>query len=42
MAWHNYIPDDIAKLYEVHDYHHAAAVIAHEFPVEFNELMDAL
>ena len=42
MAWQNYIPEDIAALYEVHEYHHAAAVIANEFPEQFAELMAAL
>lgn len=42
MAWTDYIPDDIAALYEVHDYHHAAAVLANEFPDQFAELMDSL
>ena len=42
MAWTNYIPDDIRTLYEVHDYKHAAAILANEFPTEFGELMDAL
>ncbi len=42
MAWTDYIPHDIAALYEVHDFHHAAAVIANEFPDQFAELMDSL
>jgi CRISPR-associated protein Csd2 len=42
MSWQDYIPNDIASLYEVHDYHHAAAVISSEFPDLFEELMDAL
>ena len=42
MAWQDYIPEEIAALYEVHDFHHAAAVIANEFPEQFAELMGAL
>jgi CRISPR-associated protein Csd2 len=42
MTWEQYIPDDIVKLYEVHDFKHAAAIIAKEFPVEFGELCQAL
>lgn len=42
MAWQDYIPDDIRDLYEVHDYHHAAAVLANEFPLEFGEIVHAL
>lgn len=42
MAWQEYIPDDVAALYEVHEYHHAAAVLANEFPNEFAEVIGAL
>lgn len=42
MVWQNYIPEDIAELYEVHDYKHAAAIISKEFPAEFSELCTAL
>lgn len=42
MAWQDYLPEDIAAHYEVHDYHHAAAIIANEFPGQFAELMTAL
>lgn len=42
MAWQKYIPEDISALYEVHEYHHAAAVIANEFPELFKELMSSL
>lgn len=42
MTWEQYIPDDIVKLYEVHDYKHAAAILSKEFPTEFSELCDAL
>ena len=42
MPPNNYIPSDISSLYEVHDYKHAAAILKHEFPSEFNELCHAL
>ena len=42
MIWSNYIPADIQDLYDVHDFHHAAAVIANEFKTEFVDLCDAL
>lgn len=42
MAWNDHIPEDIRDLYEVHDYKHAAAILASEFPAEFDELMGAL
>ena len=42
MSWEKYIPKDIAKLYEVHDFKHAAAILSKEFPTEFNELCNAL
>jgi hypothetical protein len=42
MTWEQYIPDDIVKLYEVHDFKHAAAILSREFPIEFNELCKAL
>jgi hypothetical protein len=31
MAWIQHIPKDVQKLYEIHDYHHAAAILAAEF-----------
>lgn len=42
MTWQQHIPEDIAELYEVHDYRHAAAVLASEFPEQFEELCKAL
>lgn len=42
MAWQEYIPKDIADLYEVQDYTHAAAILSKEFPKEFQELCHAL
>ena len=38
MNWHKYIPEDIAELYEVHDFKHAAAILSQEFPTEFEEV----
>lgn len=42
MTWTNYIPDDIQELYEVHDFKHAAAILALEFPEEFHEVCETL
>ncbi len=42
MGWEDYIPEDISQLYEVYDYHHAAAILAKEFPNEFASLCNAL
>ena len=42
MIWKDYIPDDIAKQYEIHDFRHAAAILANEFPNEARELYQAL
>lgn len=42
MSHDEYIPEDIAKLYEVHDYKHAAAIICNEFPEEFGQLCSVL
>ena len=36
------MPKDIASLYEVHDFHHAAAILMREFPEEWADLSDAL
>jgi CRISPR-associated protein Csd2 len=42
MIWQDYLPEDIWELYEVHDYHHAAAILAKEFPDEFSDICTAL
>lgn len=42
MPWQDHIPEDIAALYEIHDYKHAAAILAHEFPEEFGEICESL
>ena len=42
MISSDFIPEDLRELYEVHDYHHAAAILKNEFPKEFNELCAAL
>jgi CRISPR-associated protein Csd2 len=42
MVWSEHILADIRNLYEIHDYHHAAAILAAEFPAEFNEILDVL
>jgi len=42
MTWTDYIPEDIKELYEVHDFKHASAILAMEFPKEFEEICHAL
>ncbi|MDX9883852.1 MAG: BglII/BstYI family type II restriction endonuclease [Prolixibacteraceae bacterium] len=42
MSWDQYLPNDIAGLYEVYDFKHAAAILAKEFPAEFLEICGAL
>lgn len=42
MAYTDHVPADVRALYEVHDYHHAAAILATEFPAEFADVLAAL
>ncbi len=42
MLGHIHIPADIAELYEVHDYRHAAAILACEFPDAAEQVFQAL
>ena len=44
MVWEEHIPKDIQRLYggEIFDFHHAAAVLATEFPEGFADLCQAL
>jgi CRISPR-associated protein Csd2 len=42
MGWEDFLPDDIKALYEIHDYNHAAAILANEFPIECTEICHAL
>lgn len=42
MSYEDYIPADLLKLYEVHDFKHAAAILSNEFPEEFKEICDVL
>ena len=42
MVWQEHIPLKIQKLYEIYDYKHAAAILATEFPTEFNEICKIL
>ncbi len=42
MNWKSYIPQEIQKLYEIHDFKHAAAILSKEFPKEFKQLCSAL
>lgn len=42
MTWNEHVPADLAELYEIHDYRHAAAILACEFSAIFSELCTAL
>lgn len=42
MVWQNHVPNALHDLYEIHDYHHAAAILASEFANEFAEICTAL
>lgn len=42
MVWQDHVPGKIQDLYEIHDYHHAAAILATEFTDEFGEICSAL
>lgn len=42
MIWDDFVPSDLASLYEIRDYRHAAAILANEFPLEFSEICQAL
>lgn len=42
MIWQDHIPRKLQDLYEIHDFHHAAAILANEFASEFTELCEAL
>ena len=42
MPDHSHIPEDIRQLYEIHDYRHAAAILACEFPEEYADVYQAL
>lgn len=42
MSWEDYIPPDLAELYEIQDCRHAAAILANEFRSEFEDVCSAL
>jgi CRISPR-associated protein Csd2 len=42
MVWKTYVPPDIQQLYEIRDFRHAAAILASEFPAEFEDLCAVL
>lgn len=42
MTVEEHIPADLAERFEIHDYRHAAAILAVEFPEEFADLCTAL
>jgi hypothetical protein len=42
MPDHTHIPEDIQEVYEIHDYRHAAAILACEFPEECRDVYQVL
>jgi len=42
MTWEDFIPENIKALYEIHDIKHAAAILANEFPTQFDDICKAL
>lgn len=42
MSTHEHIPADLQRLYEIHDYRHAGAILACEFPNEGQEVFETL
>jgi hypothetical protein len=42
VIWKDYVPRDLADLYEVIDHRHAAAILANEFIDEFRDICQAL
>jgi hypothetical protein len=42
VTWQDYIPEDVRNLFEVHDFRHAACILASEFRAEFSEILVAL
>jgi len=42
MPWINHLPSSVTNRYEIHDFHHAAAILASEFPKELAEICRAL
>jgi hypothetical protein len=42
MSFEKYISSEVIERYEVHDYGHAAAILANEFEEEFSEIIRAL
>jgi CRISPR-associated protein Csd2 len=42
MVYSDHVPRHLLRLYEVHEYRHAAAILAHEFADEFDEICSAL
>lgn len=42
MTWEDHIPYDLRVLYEIHDFKHASAILATEFPEEFQNICEAL
>ena len=37
-----HFPDDLHELYEIHEWKHASAILKHDFPNEWNDLLEML
>src|SRR4051812_10770693 len=40
--WQEFIPPEISAVYEVHEWRHATAVLAHDFPAEWADILAVL
>ena len=36
------LPDEIQRLYEIHEWRHASAILSHDFPDEWNDILSVL
>lgn len=39
---HDLVPSDVRRLYEVHEWRHACAILAQDFPAEWQDLIEVL
>lgn len=42
MSWESYLPVELANLYEIHDFKHAAVILKYEFPEEYKDICNTL
>jgi hypothetical protein len=40
--WSEFVPADISAVYEIYEWRHAAAVLAHDFSAEWSDVLDVL